>query len=32
MYFPYLGAIILAYMLLATVMKKVFVWKYRELL
>jgi Mg2+-importing ATPase len=31
-YFPYLGAIILAYMLLATVMKKVFVWKYGELL
>jgi len=32
MYFPYLGAIILAYMLLATIMKKVFVWKYGELL
>ncbi|MDR0495197.1 MAG: magnesium-translocating P-type ATPase [Treponema sp.] len=31
-YFLYLGAIILAYMLLATVMKKVFVWKYKELL
>ena len=32
LYFPYLGAIILAYMILATVMKKVFVWKYGELL
>jgi len=31
-YFPYLGGIILAYMLLATAMKKVFVWKYGELL
>jgi Mg2+-importing ATPase len=31
-YFPYLGCIILAYMLLATVMKKVFVLKYGELL
>ncbi|MDR0443572.1 MAG: magnesium-translocating P-type ATPase [Treponema sp.] len=31
-YFPYLLAIILAYMLLATAMKKVFVWKYGELL
>jgi Mg2+-importing ATPase len=31
-YFPYLGAIILAYMLLVTAMKKVFVWKYGELL
>jgi len=31
-FFPYLGAIILAYMLLATLMKKVFVWKYGELL
>jgi Mg2+-importing ATPase len=31
-FFPYLGAIILAYMLLATAMKKVFVWKYGELL
>jgi Mg2+-importing ATPase len=31
-YFPYLGCIILAYMLLATVMKKVFVWKNGELL
>jgi Mg2+-importing ATPase len=31
-YFLYLGAIILAYMLLATGMKKVFVWKYKELL
>jgi Mg2+-importing ATPase len=31
-YFAYLGGIILAYMLLATLMKKVFVWKYGELL
>jgi len=31
-YFTYLGCIILAYMLLATLMKKVFVWKYGELL
>jgi Mg2+-importing ATPase len=31
-YFPWLCAIILSYMLLATVMKKVFVWKYGELL
>jgi len=31
-FFYYLGAIILAYMLLATAMKKVFVWKYGELL
>jgi len=31
-YFPYLCGIILAYMLLATLMKKVFVWKYGELL
>jgi Mg2+-importing ATPase len=31
-YFAYLGGIILAYMMLATVMKKVFVWKYGELL
>jgi Mg2+-importing ATPase len=31
-YFPYLGAIILAYMLLVTLMKKVFVWRYGELL
>jgi Mg2+-importing ATPase len=31
-YFPYLGAVILAYMLLATAMKKVFVWRYGELL
>jgi Mg2+-importing ATPase len=31
-YFAYLGGIILLYMLLATVMKKVFVWKYGELL
>jgi Mg2+-importing ATPase len=31
-YFAYLGGIILAYMLLATMMKKVFVWKYGELL
>jgi Mg2+-importing ATPase len=31
-YFPYLGAIILAYMFLVTVMKKIFVWKYGELL
>ena len=32
LYFPYLIGIILAYMLLATAMKKVFVWKYKELL
>jgi Mg2+-importing ATPase len=31
-YFAYLAGIILLYMLLATVMKKVFVWKYGELL
>jgi len=31
-YFPYLGCIILAYMALATIMKKVFVRKYGELL
>ena len=31
-FFPMLIAIILGYMLLATVMKKVFVWKYGELL
>jgi Mg2+-importing ATPase len=31
-YFPYLGGIILAYMALATAMKKVFVWKNGELL
>jgi len=31
-YFPWLCGIILAYMLLATVMKKIFVWKYGELL
>jgi len=31
-YFAYLAGIILAYMLLATLMKKVFVWKYGELL
>jgi len=31
-YFPWLCGIILAYMLLATLMKKVFVWKYKELL
>jgi P-type Mg2+ transporter len=31
-YFPWLCVIILSYMLLATVMKKVFVWKYGELL
>jgi Mg2+-importing ATPase len=31
-FFPCLGGIILAYMLLATAMKKVFVWKYGELL
>ena len=31
-YFPYLGAIILAYMLLATAMKKVFAWRHGELL
>jgi Mg2+-importing ATPase len=31
-YFPYLVCIIFAYMLLATVMKKVFVRKYGELL
>jgi Mg2+-importing ATPase len=31
-YFIYLGAIILAYMLLATLMKKIFVWKNKELL
>jgi len=31
-YFAYLAGIILAYMMLATVMKKVFVWKYGELL
>jgi len=31
-FFPYLCGIILAYMLLATLMKKVFVWKYGELL
>jgi len=31
-YFPYLGCIILAYMALATIMKKVFVMRYGELL
>jgi Mg2+-importing ATPase len=31
-YFPWLWGIILAYMLLATVMKKIFVWKHGELL
>jgi Mg2+-importing ATPase len=31
-FFPYLCGIIMAYMLLATVMKKIFVRKYRELL
>jgi Mg2+-importing ATPase len=31
-FFPCLGAIILAYMFLVTVMKKIFVWKYGELL
>jgi len=31
-FFPWLAAIILAYMLLATAMKKFFVWKYGELL
>jgi Mg2+-importing ATPase len=31
-YFAYLACIILAYMMLATLMKKVFVWKYGELL
>jgi Mg2+-importing ATPase len=31
-FFYYLGAILLGYMLLATAMKKVFVWKYGELL
>jgi Mg2+-importing ATPase len=31
-FFPFLVGIILAYMALATVMKKVFVWRYRELL
>jgi Mg2+-importing ATPase len=31
-YFPWLIATILAYMALATIMKKVFVWKYGELL
>jgi Mg2+-importing ATPase len=31
-YFVYLGGIILLYMILATVMKKFFVWKYGELL
>jgi len=31
-YFPWLIATILAYMVLATVMKKIFVWKYGELL
>jgi Mg2+-importing ATPase len=31
-YFPWLCGIILAYMLLATMMKKIFVWKYGELL
>ncbi|MCL2479152.1 MAG: magnesium-translocating P-type ATPase, partial [Treponema sp.] len=31
-YFPFLAAVILAYMLLATAMKKIFVWKYKELL
>jgi Mg2+-importing ATPase len=32
LFFPYLICIIVAYMLLATVMKKVFVWKHGELL
>jgi Mg2+-importing ATPase len=32
MYFPWLIATILAYMVLATIMKKIFVWKYGELL
>jgi len=31
-YFPWLIGMILAYMILATIMKKVFVWKYGELL
>jgi Mg2+-importing ATPase len=31
-YFPWLVATILAYMVLATIMKKIFVWKYGELL
>jgi Mg2+-importing ATPase len=31
-YFPWLFGIILAYMLMATIMKKIFVWKYGELL
>jgi Mg2+-importing ATPase len=31
-YFPWLIATILAYMVLATIMKKIFVWKYGELL
>jgi Mg2+-importing ATPase len=32
LYFAYLGGIILAYMLLVTMVKKVFVWRYGELL
>jgi len=32
MYFPYLAAIILGYMLLVTAMKKIFVWRNGELL
>jgi len=31
-YFPWLCGIILAYMFMATIMKKIFVWKYGELL
>jgi hypothetical protein len=31
-FFPYVAGIILAYMLLVTAMKKVFVWKNGELL
>jgi len=31
-YFPFLGAVILGYMMLVTGMKKIFVWKYGELL
>jgi Mg2+-importing ATPase len=32
LYFAYLGGIILSYMLLATAVKKIFVWKHGELL
>jgi Mg2+-importing ATPase len=32
LYFPWMCAIILAYMMMITVMKKVFVWRYGELL